>query len=36
MPTPVPEPATWVMMLLGFAAVGFAMRRRPQLALRTA
>ena len=23
----VPEPATWVMMLLGFAAVGFAMRR---------
>lgn len=24
----VPEPATWAMMLLGFAAVGFAMRRR--------
>ena len=23
----VPEPATWAMMLLGFAAVGFAMRR---------
>ena len=32
----VPEPATWAMMLLGFAAVGFVMRRRPQLALRTA
>ena len=25
---PVPEPATWAMMLLGFGAVGFAMRRR--------
>jgi hypothetical protein len=24
---PVPEPATWAMMLLGFGAVGFAMRR---------
>jgi hypothetical protein len=24
----VPEPATWAMMLLGFGAVGFAMRRR--------
>ena len=32
----VPEPGTWAMMLLGFGAVGFAMRRRktavPQLA----
>ena len=31
----VPEPATWAMMLLGFAGVGFAMRRaraRPALA----
>lgn len=34
----VPEPATWAMMLLGFAGIGFAMRRRrshselPQLA----
>jgi hypothetical protein len=35
----VPEPATWAMMLLGFGAVGFALRRRrtadkvlPQLA----
>ncbi len=25
--SPVPEPATWAMMLLGFGAVGFAMRR---------
>lgn len=28
-PTPgVPEPSTWAMMLLGFGAIGFAMRRR--------
>ncbi|MFL6726087.1 MAG: FxDxF family PEP-CTERM protein [Sphingomicrobium sp.] len=26
----VPEPATWGMMLLGFAGIGFAMRRRPR------
>jgi hypothetical protein len=27
-PTPgVPEPATWVMMALGFGAVGYALRR---------
>jgi hypothetical protein len=25
---PIPEPGTWVMMLLGFGAVGFAFRRR--------
>ena len=25
----VPEPATWAMMMLGFGAMGFAMRRRP-------
>jgi len=25
---PVPEPMTWAMMILGFAVVGFAMRRR--------
>lgn len=29
----VPEPATWGMMLLGFAGIGFAMRRRRQPAL---
>ena len=27
----VPEPTTWMMMLLGFAAVGFSMRRKPNL-----
>jgi PEP-CTERM motif len=27
----VPEPATWAMMLLGFGAVGVALRRRPGL-----
>ena len=27
-PRAVPEPATWAMMLLGFGAAGFAMRRR--------
>ena len=26
----VPEPAAWIMMILGFGAIGFAMRRRPQ------
>ena len=26
----VPEPSTWGMMLLGFAGIGFAMRRRPR------
>ena len=25
---PVPEPATWALMLLGFGGIGFAMRRR--------
>jgi hypothetical protein len=24
----VPEPGTWMLMLLGFGAIGFAMRRR--------
>ncbi len=27
----VPEPATWAMMMLGFGAVGYAMRRRPKM-----
>jgi PEP-CTERM motif len=30
---PVPEPATWGMMLVGFAGIGMAMRRRRQPAL---
>lgn len=32
-PAPVPEPAIWAMMLLGFGVIGGAMRRRPQVAL---
>ena len=28
LPAAVPEPATWAMMLVGFAAVGYGMRRR--------
>src|SRR6185369_8142067 len=27
--TPVPEPATWAMMILGFALIGRTLRRRP-------
>jgi len=30
---PVPEPATWAMMLLGFGAVGFSIRRKRKTAL---
>ena len=30
---PVPEPATWAMMLLGFGVVGYSMRRRRTPAL---
>lgn len=30
----VPEPITWVMMLIGFGAVGFALRRRQNIASR--
>ena len=29
----VPEPATWATMLLGFGAIGFAMRRKARIAL---
>jgi hypothetical protein len=29
--SPVPEPSTWAMMLIGFGAVGFRMRRRQKL-----
>jgi hypothetical protein len=31
----VPEPATWAMMLLGFGAIGFAVARKPRVALPT-
>lgn len=30
----VPEPTTWVMMLLGMAGIGFSMRRKEKLGLR--
>lgn len=30
----VPEPATWAMMLLGFGAIGYRIRRSPQLTRR--
>lgn len=33
LPAAVPEPGTWAMMLLGFGAIGFAMRRRRQTLL---
>ena len=33
---PVPEPATWAMMLLGFAGIGLTVRRRAAPALRPA
>jgi hypothetical protein len=34
-PAPVPEPATWALMLIGFGAIGWAMRRhaRPSAAI---
>jgi len=34
--TAVPEPATWAMMLLGFGAIGFALRRRKARRLQPA
>lgn len=34
--TPVPEPATWGMMLLGFGAIGFSMRRRRKVSAKLA
>lgn len=33
-PSAVPEPATWALMLFGFAAVGSAMRRRQRVSVR--
>lgn len=33
-PGGVPEPATWAMMLLGFGAMGVALRRRPTVSAR--
>ena len=30
----VPEPATWAMMLFGFAGLGYAVRRRPRVSTR--
>lgn len=32
--SPVPEPMTWAMLIFGFAAVGFAMRRRNEASAR--
>jgi hypothetical protein len=36
MVTPVPEPATWAMMIAGFGAVGIGLRRRRRQAVRFA
>ena len=34
--SPVPEPATWAMMLVGFGAVGVSLRRRKRVTLQAA
>ncbi len=31
---PIPEPGVWAMMLIGFAAMGFSLRRREKTKLR--
>jgi hypothetical protein len=31
--SPVPQPSTWAMMILGFAAIGFMAYRRNKMAL---
>ena len=33
---PVPEPSTWAMMLVGFGAAGYSLRRRKRVALQAA
>lgn len=33
-PSRLPEPASWAMMLLGFSALGFTLRRRPKTSAR--
>lgn len=35
-PGTVPEPATWAMMLIGFGAAGFSLRRKTKLTLQAA
>lgn len=35
-PGAVPEPGTWAMMLLGFGAIGYSMRKRPALRVQKA
>lgn len=34
--SPVPEPATWAMMLVGFGAAGYSLRRRRRMTLQAA
>ncbi len=35
-PSGVPEPATWAMLMMGFGAVGYSLRRRPKVRVRFA